>query len=158
VPEAAGVKAGDRVIVEGLQFAKSMAGAVLVSLAGIQSYGALAAAVGALVGALLENGQTVASAFKLAGARDVARASPPALMRTKAAARQRNAVARPPLTISSTGPCSPASRDRQRLAHPESAASSRSLGAIERCEREGGLRRPPSSYPPHVQSVISPSA
>ena len=50
----------------------SMAGAVLVSLAGIQSYGALAAAVGVLAGALLENGQAVASAFKLAGARDVA--------------------------------------------------------------------------------------
>jgi hypothetical protein len=55
----------------------SMAGAVLVSLAGIQSYGALAAAVGVLAGALLENGQAVASAFKLAGARDVAGASPP---------------------------------------------------------------------------------
>jgi hypothetical protein len=55
----------------------SMAGAVLVSLAGIQSYGALAVAVGVLAGALPENGQAGASAFKLAGSRDVAPASPP---------------------------------------------------------------------------------
>lgn len=55
----------------------SMAGAVLVSLPSIQNYGALAAAVGVLAGALLENGQAVASAFKLAGSRDAAPASPP---------------------------------------------------------------------------------
>jgi hypothetical protein len=52
----------------------SMTGAIAVSLAGIDSYGPLAAAFGSLVGALLLNGQALQSAFRRAG---VSRASEP---------------------------------------------------------------------------------
>jgi len=45
----------------------SMIGAIVVSLAGVNDYGPLAAAVGSLVGALLLNGQALDSAFKIAG-------------------------------------------------------------------------------------------
>ena len=45
----------------------SMTGAIAVSLAGIVSYGPLAAAFGSLVGALLLNGQALQSAFRRAG-------------------------------------------------------------------------------------------
>jgi hypothetical protein len=43
----------------------SMVGAIAVSLAGVNDYGAFACAVGGLVGALLFNGQALRSAFKL---------------------------------------------------------------------------------------------
>jgi hypothetical protein len=42
----------------------SMAGAIIVSLAGVNDFGPLAAAVGGLVGALLFNGQALEAAFR----------------------------------------------------------------------------------------------
>jgi len=45
----------------------SMIGAIAVSLAGVNDFGALAAAVGGLVGALLFNGQALEAAFKQVG-------------------------------------------------------------------------------------------
>ncbi len=47
----------------------SMLGAILVSLAGVNEFGPLAAAVGSLVGAVLLNGQALESAFKHVGSR-----------------------------------------------------------------------------------------
>ena len=46
----------------------SMAGAIIVSLAGVNDFGPLAAAVGGLVGALLFNGQALEAAFRQLGA------------------------------------------------------------------------------------------
>ncbi len=45
----------------------SMAGAILLSLIGIERYGAVAAAIGMLAGAVLLNGQALLSAFRRAG-------------------------------------------------------------------------------------------
>jgi hypothetical protein len=53
-----------------------MIGAIAVSLAGVNDFGALAAAVGGLVGALLFNGQALEAAFKQIGG---ARAEPRSL-------------------------------------------------------------------------------
>jgi hypothetical protein len=49
---------------------------VVVTLIGIRQYGALAAAVGVLAGALIENAQALGSALRLTGAQDAQRPPP----------------------------------------------------------------------------------